>query len=297
MAGYSNQDQMLESLSVNGQGDLVMVQKNISVAQVAGTWTDLGVFAGIPVAEAYAGTSGTFVPTDDTSTGAIWHGGNVSPATKHMLNAGGNVIAAAGAPWYILCVDQVGYVPFDNAASLALSAKTITMTALDGSARYPNGAGLRMLFSGRAAFTAGGPNLQVTYTNQAGTAGRVLPVTVGCNATPVQGQVLHTGNAANRYAPFLPMASGDSGIRDLESLTLSAGTAYTGAGTSVLSLVKPLFRLPLPASGMHQLGDFINTMPSLRRIKDGAFLKFYLMNTGATTAASPFLADFDYGWN
>lgn len=297
MAGYPGIDPMIESLSVNGQGDLVMVQKNISVAQVAGTWTDLGVFAGIPVAETFAGTSGTFVPTNDASVGAIWHGGNVDPMTKHLLNAGGNIIAAAGAPWVLYCVDQIGYVPFDNAASLALSAKTITMTPLDGSARYPNGAGLRACLTARAAFTAGGPNIALTYTNQDGVAGKVTPVTIGCNATPVQGQVIHTGNAANRYGPFLPMASLDSGIRDLESLTLSAGTAYTGGGTLALSLVKPLFRLPLPASGMHQLGDFINTMPSLRRIKDGAFLKFYLLQTGATSAASPMLGDFDYGYN
>ncbi len=297
MAGYPSQDAMISSLSVDGQGDFVIAQKNISVAQVAGTWTDLSIFAGYPVADTYAGTSGTFVPTDDTNIAAIYHGGNVSPDTKHFLNAGGSIIAAAGAPWYLLCIDQVGYVPFDNAASLALNTKTITMTALDGSARYPNGAGLRMSLAARAAFTAGGPNISVTYTNQAGTTGRVTPVTIGANATPVQGQIIHTGNAANRYGPSLPMAATDSGIRDLESMTLSAGTAYTGSGTLALMLYKPLWRLPLPASGMHQLGDFINTLPSLRRIPDGSCIKYLLLQAGATSAASPFLTDFDYGWN
>ncbi len=80
-----------------------------SAAQVAAFWTNLGVFSGSEPASAYPGTSLTFVPTDDTWADGAWqHGGDVSTETKHFLYAGANIVAAAGAPWFLLAVDQVG---------------------------------------------------------------------------------------------------------------------------------------------------------------------------------------------
>jgi hypothetical protein len=42
--------------------------------------------------------------------------------------------------------------------------------------------------------------------------------------------------------------------------------------------------------------DFVNQMPSLPRIKDGACLKFLLFQTGATTTTSPIFIEFDFGY-
>jgi hypothetical protein len=295
--GFASLDDLISKISVDGQTDFQITNKTTGVAGVAGTWTDPTGFAGYPVADTYAGTSLTYVATDESSTGAIPHGGNVSTATKHFLNAGASIFAAAGAPWFVLAMDQIGYVPITSADVTGTGSRTITMTALDGSARYPNGAGLRAYFSTEVAPTAGGPNLTaMTYTNQAGTTGKTVPVTVGFAATPVAGQVPHSGNAATRYAPFLPLAAGDSGIRDLEAFTLSGGTAYTGSGQLVLHLVKPLFILPVVASGMYSERDFLNQLPSLPRIRDGAYLKYMYFQTGATTTTSPIVFNFNHGW-
>lgn len=296
--GFASLDDLISKISVDGQTDFQITNKTTGVAGVAGTWTDPTVFNGFPVADTYAGTSLTYVPTDESSTGAIPHGGNVSTATKHFLNAGASIFAAAGAPWFVMCMDQVGYVPITSTDVTGTGSRTITMTALDGSARYPNGAGLRAYFSTEVAPTAGGPNLTaMTYTNQAGTTGKTVPVTVGFAATPVAGQVPHSGNAATRYAPFLPLAEGDSGIRDLEAFTLSGGTAYTGSGQLVLHLVNPLFILPVVASGMYSERDFLNQLPSLPRIRDGAYLKYMYFQTGATTTNSPIVFNMNYGWS
>ena len=295
--GFTSHDDLVNQITVNGKYDTVISNKTTSVAQVAGTWTDLGVFAGSPIADAYAGTSLTYVATNDASGSAIYHGGDVSTATKHFLNAGASIFAAAGAPWVLMCVDQVGYIPVTGTDVTGTTSRTVTMTALDGSARYPNGEGLRAYISCEVAATAGGPNMTVfTYTNQAGTTGRTCPVTVSCAATPVAGQIIHTGNAANRYGPFIPLASGDTGIRDIENFTLTGGTAYTGSGQMVIHLVKPLFSIPIPANGIHSMTDFVNQLPSLPRIRDGAFLKFLLFQTGATTTTSPIFIQFDYGY-
>jgi hypothetical protein len=162
--------------------------------------------------------------------------------------------------------------------------------------RYPNGVGLRAFFSTEVAPTAGGPNLTAFgYKDTAG-ASKTCPVTVGFAATPVIGAVPHSGGASTRYAPFIPLAAGSTGISDLESFTLSGGTAYTGSGQLVLHLVKPLFSIPLPASGIHQVAEFINALPNMAKIPDGACLQWMLMNTGATTANAPLMAESAHAW-
>ena len=301
--GFSSQDDLIASITVDGQVGRIDYQKTTAVAGVAGTWTDLGTATGSTPVDAYAGTSLTFVATDDTySGGAVYHGGDVSTATKHFLNASASVFAAAGAPWILLCVDQVGYVPITTTDVTGTGSRTVTMTPISNTAakvdRWANGAGLRAYFSTEVAPTAGGPNLTTfTYTNQAGTTGKTLGATVGFAATPVTGMIPHSGNAATRYGPFLPLAAGDSGIRDIENFTLSGGTAYTGTGQLVLHLVRPLWQLPIPATGILTERDFVNQLPSLPKIPDGACIRFLLFQTGATTTTSPVNVFADYGWN
>jgi hypothetical protein len=298
--GFTSMDDLISKITVDGQFGRADVFKTSTPAQVAGYWTNLCRFNGMPVNSAYPGAALTYVPTDDTSDGAIWHGGDVedSPilATKHIINASANIFAAAGAPWILLCCDQVGYVPLDEAAVELTTERTITMTALDALARYPSGAGLRAFFSTYTAPTAGGPNMtSFKYKDTAG-ASHTCPMTVGLCATPVAGQVPHSGNAATRYAPFIPLAAGDTGISDLEAFTWTGGTQYTGAGAMVLHLVKPLFSLPLPANGIMTERDFVNQLPSMPRIVDGAHLMFLLYQTGATTINSPIYITFDYAF-
>ena len=301
--GFSSQDDLIASITVDGQVGRIDYQKTTAVAGVAGTWTDLGTATGSTPVDAYAGTSLTFVETDDTySGGAVYHGGDVSTATKHFLNASASVFAAAGAPWILMCVDQVGYVPITSTDVTGTGSRTVTMTPISNTGakvdRWANGAGLRAYFSTEVAPTAGGPNLTTfTYTNQAGTTGKTLGATVGFAATPVTGMIPHSGNAATRYGPFLPLAAGDSGIRDIENFTLSGGTAYTGSGQLVLHLVQPLWQIPIPASGILTERDFVNQLPSLPKIPDGACIRFLLFQTGATTTTSPVNVFADYGWN
>ena len=63
---------------------------------------------------------------------------------------------------------------------------------------------------------------------------------MGAAADAYAGRILHSGNAAGRYGPFLPLASGDTGIARVDSFTLSGGTAYTGSGVLALYVMRPL---------------------------------------------------------
>lgn len=79
--------------------------------------------------------------------------------------------------------------------------------------RYQNGEGLRLFVASYATMGANAPTMQITYTNSAGTASRVT--TSGCvsTASATSGTVLNSGNAANKYGPFLPLQAGDTGVR------------------------------------------------------------------------------------
>lgn len=165
--------------------------------------------------------------------------------------------------------------------------------------RYPNGVGCQAAFVVGTQPTAGGPNLTASsYTNSALTPGRAFPgsPTMGATADAYAGRVLHSGNAAGRYGPFLPLAGGDQGIASIQSFTFSGGTAYTGSGVLGLCIMRPLLDLPVPVTGMWSERDLVNQLPSLPQVLDGACLVWMLFGTGATTAASPITSALDFGW-
>lgn len=294
--GFTSQDDLINQITTNDKFGSTIYSKTTGVAGVAGYWTDLSVFAGTPVAETFAGTSLTYVACDDTRDSAWYHGGNVADATKHALSVGATIAGVAGAPWILMCVDMQGYVPITGADVTATTQRTVTMTALDAGARNVSGAGLRAYFVTTTAPTAGGPTLsEFTYKDTAG-ASHVCPVVPTFVATPVAGLMPHTGPVASRYGPFIPLAAGDTGISDIETFTLSGGTAYTGAGALALCLVRPLFTVPVPSNSAYSLMDFVNMLPSMPRIKDGACLKFLVFQAAATTISSPLLIQMDYAY-
>ena len=295
--GWTSQDDLITQLTVNGKGDTVTTTKTLSAAQLAGSWTLLGGHAGYPPAATYTGADLTYVPTDDTwSEGTIYTGGDVSPATKHFLTGGACAVAAAGAPWYIMAVDLVGFVPLSTTNVSTIGTKTVTMTAIGATAskgdRYANGAGLRMFVAVDTVMGANAPTCIVNYLNTAGAAKATTTFTSTASA-PV-GSLLNTGAAANKYNPFLPLAAGDTGVSDIVSVVW-AGTAHA-SGSVIVGLCKPLWSIPLPATGLYSKIDFVNSLPSMRKIPDGANIQFLLFQTGATTSGGTVNVDFDYGY-
>lgn len=295
--GWTSQDDLINDLTNNGQGDMVVTTKTLSSAGTAGAWTLLAGHAGYPPAATFTGSDLTYVPTDDTwSEGTIYTGGDVSTATKHFLSAGAGVVAAAGAPWYIMAIDLVGFVPLSGTNVSTTGTKTVTMTALGSSGskddRYPTGQGLRMFVAADTALGANAPTCIVNYLDTGGAAGATTTFT--STASMGIGQLLNTGAAANKYNPFLPLAAGDTGVSDIVSLVW-AGTAHA-SGTVIIGLCKPLWMIPVPATGLYNKVDFVNALPSMRKIPDGANIQFLLFQTGATTSAGTVNVDFDYGY-
>lgn len=275
-------DNLISSIS-NGKS-LRMDWNKITgaAAYTAGRWYDMSALAGTPIANAWAGTALNWVTcTETTGNGTqifgIQNGGNVSTDIKHMINAAAVTAVATGVPCQLMLVDMQGYYPGIN-----MNASTLQTMVGTPTLRYTDGVGVRASLVITTSSGATAHNLSMTYTNSASVGSRTLPVTVSCTASAITPHITHSGTAANNYGPFLPLASGDVGIKSVQSVQLSAASL---AGTAALVLYKPLLTIPLTTVSVTSERDFLNQIPSMPVIKDGACLT-WLLFTGAAVAAS-----------
>jgi len=387
--GFSSQDDLLAQITA-GKYLRREMQKITSPAHTAGGWHALFGNAGYPNASNFPSAQDlVFQSCSETGGDAIsetilglQHGGAVLPATKHVLNVGASLVAAAGAPWQAKLVDLMGYyrlgstnvtgtgsralinsntftassssgllltytndfntltkVRFTNSGGalptglaintdywlVRVSATTARVAtsfanALAGTVvaftdagsgthtfrvvmpRTNNGTGCEAFFVARSAPTGGGPNLSASAYDApddysgAGTRAFQGAPTMGAAADAYATRILHSGNAAGRYGPFLPKQGGDTGIARINSFTWSGGTPYTGSGIVALCICEPLADIAIPVSGMWSERDLVNQLPSLPQVEDGACLGWLLFSTGATTLNSPFTATVDFAW-
>lgn len=261
-------------------------------AYTAGRSYDMTNLAGSPVANAWAGTALAFTECDE-STGngtqifGIYHGGNVSTAIKNLLNMGAIATAATGVPATLILVDIEGYWP--GITNNSAVAQNLTGTP---SLRATNGNGCRLYWAQTAVAGATAQNLSLSYTDQAGNTGNALPVTVAMTASAIVGHISHSGVAANNYGPFLPLASGDYGVRNVASVTFSAANTGTGA----LVLARPLMEIPIGVVSLYHNKDMLSQIPSLPIIPDGACLGFILVAGGAVAASTTFMGHIETVW-
>lgn len=383
--GFSSHDDLINKISTLGQYLRRDGSKLTSPVATAGGWHNTISYAGNPVATTAAGTSLLWKNCDEftgegTNMIGIQNGGAVGPSsTKHVLNVGVNIVAAAGAPWQAKLVDLQGFYYLSGADVTGTGSRTLinanTFTASSSSGllltytndfisgtkvrftttttlptglslntdywlvrvtsttarvatsyanyvagtviaftdagtgthtltiqmpRYAFGVGCQAFWSVITAPTGGGPTLSASsYTNSTPTAGRAFTGSVVMNAAAnaYASRIIHSGNAAGNYGPFLPLAGSDTGVASIQSFTFSAGTAYTGSGVLALCIARPILDISIPVTGMWSERDLVNQLPSLPQIQDGACLVWLLFGTGATTNASPinFAIDFAFG--
>lgn len=288
--GWASNDDFISEITTNGKYWRADWNKITgAAAYTAGRWYDLSPLNGTPVANAWTGTAlAAQVPTETTGFG-LYHGGNVSTDTKHLINTMAVTAVATGVPGTLMLVDMCLYYPGINmntsSAQTLTNASTLT--------RYTTGAGLRAALVIVTSAGATAHNVSLSYTNQAGTAGRALPVTVACTASAITPHITHSGTAANNYGPFLPLASGDTGIRSVQTLTLSAASL---AGTAALALYKPLLTIPITTAGVAAERDLMNQLPSLPRVYDTACLTWLYFAGAATAASTNFFGSIDTAW-
>lgn len=252
-----------------------------AAAYTAGRWYETFSLGGYPVATAWPGTARACVNVsesvgDGTNIFGIPHGGDVSTLIKNLITMGAMSTVATGVPATLKLVDLQCYWPGIALNSASLQTLTGTPTL-----RHTAGKGCRLALAITATSGATAQNLNLSYTNQAGTTGRTLPGTVAMTASAIVPHIAHSGLAANNFGPELPMASGDTGVQNVASVTMSA----INSGTACLLLYKVIADIQISISSLKSEKEFANQFPSLPIIPDGACLGI-ILGAGANVAST-----------
>ncbi|CAB4210272.1 hypothetical protein UFOVP1430_1, partial [uncultured Caudovirales phage] len=141
---------------------------------------------------ATSGDSPMFCPATQSTTPSLYHGGDVSTDTKHLLSVGMMTTAATGVGNALL-VDVLGSYPYINANSSSLQSFFNTNVI----PRYVNGEGVKAIlvsrgtgYSGNATAIGATPhNIQIAYTNSGNTGSRTLPITTAATVSAYNGQI------------------------------------------------------------------------------------------------------------
>lgn len=164
--------------------------------------------------------------------------------------------------------------------------------------RYTNGAGVQafMWNSNATAMGAATPSLSLpSYTNSAQSTGRATPTVLPIGKTAAaNGLILYSGTGAGKYGPFMPLQSGDSGIAKVDNVQISV--SYV-SGEFSLGLCRPLITMPMTTIGVASEREFINQLPSMPRVYDGANLVWLLYHGAATPTNSAFYGHLEFGWS
>ena len=294
--GFASIDDMISEMTTGGKTWRQDFYKITSGTFAAGRWYDLSTFAGSPVANTYPGTALAAVAPDESTGWGLYHGGNVSTDTKHLMNVMAVANAATGVPAVLMLVDVCLYYP--NLAFNSASRQTLDNT--QPLTRYTDGAGLRSYIMVDAATGATAHNLDsgagtgTEYVDQAGNAS-VHPGTISFTASAIQGHINHSGTATNNTGAFLPLAAGDTGVRSYNYFKLSASSTG-GATAGNLVICKPLATLPITTLNVAAERDLVNQLASMPRIQDGACLNWLVFVGGATAANTVFQGAVESAW-
>lgn len=298
MPGFASMDDLINEATANGKFWRTDWNKNFlpTLAAVAGEWHSLFRGGGNPGADSIinTGTNLAFQALTDTTANAtgLYHGGNVSTDTKHIVNASAFTAAATTTPCVLMLIDLLGFYRVTTVTTITAQACNNTVTL----PRYTSGAGVQAFFvnSNATALGAATPNLSLGYTNATPTAGRATPTVLPVGKTAASnGLILYSGTGVGKYGPFVPLQAGDTGIKQID--TIQNSTSYL-SGEYAVCLCKPLLTLPITTIGVASERDLVNQFPSLPRVYDGACLTWLLYSGANTPTNSSFFGHLDFMW-
>lgn len=253
MTAFTNISDVIAAVTAHGQ--LVMMHKtgftgvgtNSPVATIVGQATSLWLYTGY----APAGSAPTTVaiPTR-TTNGAMKQTDATGGRSLYLLHA----TALATAPGALVLYDRLLHI--GNLSGTVTTAQTVGGVIT----RNTGGVGNEIWVEIYTQIGATGTTITASYTNQAGTSGKTTTaVTFGA-----------TNNREAQRMIRLPLASGDSGVQSIQSVTVLATTGTAGAFG--VTLVHPLAELQVGVSGCGTVRDYMAGLPDCPLIEPGACL-------------------------
>lgn len=288
MAGFSRTRTLVQAQEDNGCYRYYAWRKVPTVATTVGIWFDLAMSTGNPVPKYwFDATPLTAKQISQSADGGIWHGGNVTPAYKYLRTTSLMCLTATPLPMPMMLLDYLLYYPTIDEGT----TDPQVMTQAQSLSRYTDGVGVQMMAISVAART-GGQTFTVSYTNSAGVSGRTSQVVIE-NSVSVNGSIVTSDRAINQAAsPFIPLQTGDSGVRSIESVTMNG----IDTGLFTIILVKPLAHTQIVGIDAPVEVDWFRDKKNTVRIYDDAFLG-YICCPQNSLSAIPIIGEHGYTWN
>lgn len=188
--------------------------------------------------------------------------------------------AATALPMSLILQDYLMFYSFideslDGEAQLMTNSVTIP--------RYTTGSGVQIMPVVVAGHATGGQTFTCSYTNQDGVSGRTTGA-AQLGTQFVNGTILTSQRAAGFVnGPYLSLQGQDTGVRSIESVTMSGADV----GLFALVLVKPLLTTQIrgidaPVEVDQALGQGL----TITEIKDDAYLNFICLPSGSLAATA-----------
>jgi hypothetical protein len=291
MSGFTNARKVSDAQDA-GRYLYASWRKQATQTTAAGIWFDLSMSPGNPAPNYYIGSPGVFTALKQSTDGGIRHGGDVAGLgyKKFLRKLMAQTVTATAAPLPCLLLDYIGFYPF-------LDESVLDEQFMDNTTpppRYADGVGVQLMPVVVAGQT-GGQTFTVNYTNSAGVAGRVTQAAM-MSTQFVNGTILHSMQANATYTnngPFLPLQTGDSGVRSVESVTIGG---IGDVGLFALVMVKPLATFSLFGIDAPTEVDYLTDMASMPEIKDDAYLNLIAL-PGGTLSGAPINGILETTWN
>lgn len=278
MAGFSRIKDLVTAQDTNGATRYYTWRKSPTQTTTIGTWFDLSMSPGNPQPKYWFDAAPlAAVQIKQSTDGGLFHGSGVNPYSKFLKKTTLISTAATALPMAMILCDYLMYYPSIDEGT------TDTQILTNGVSlpRYETGEGVQVIAVSVAART-GGQRFYFKYTNSDGVAGRTSGI-ITQNSVSVIGTLVNTERTlASSTSPFLPLQSGDKGIRYIESVTMLG----IDVGLFSLILVKPLVNTQIRGIDAPVEVDYVIDHPSIPRIYDNAFLNYICLPQGTLAATA-----------
>lgn len=260
-----------------GKGQAIPFQKTGVASNAVGNSNDLWTRAGFPTAGAAASAAPGGVAPTSASTGALPFKNLGTADTGHYLNW---ALSASVINNSLLLYDRIfAVVKTMNSTSTeaVTGVPTRYQNATAGNVEYVGG---NFCFPSNptTVLAATAHNWTVCqYTDEGGNTGNNFTSIAGVSACVVGGVDLAVGNW------FLPLATGDVGVKALTQMQCSAAVA---TGTIDFVIGHPIAINACPIANISCLDDGLYTALNLTPIVDNACLSFIELTKPATTATT-----------
>ena len=232
-----------------------------ATAPIAGRGASLWQYEGMPTGGAVPTSAA--IPTR-TTTGALPFTAPGGGREKWLIGAA----ITPSVSGVFLLYDRLFHIG-------GLSATLTTAQTVQGSTPTPaltrntGGAGNFAFYEIYTAIGLTATTLTMTYTDQDGNTGQTSTINIG-----------GTGFREVTRAQRIPLAAGDSGLRAIQQVQLTASTAT--AGNFGITIAQPLAWIPVGAAGVMGWRDYTTGLPGIPAIDPNACLALLFIPSAAT---------------